>query len=160
MITQELLYDVLIAPKKAISAKRKRMFENEGHTENVALLVSADGQYEYSLKFRKSSYFFNNFSVILIWENPGKYCEISKPFTLVRFNGPHDGNKPQGEDLHHSFHVHLLTPEDVEQGRFTKPGRCAETQKYSTFEEAVWRFIAEYAMIHSRICYTGIRQRY
>lgn len=134
-------------PQKAVNAKRRQLIESEGHFANSIEMVSLDNQFEYTLRLRKSSFFINNFFVLLVWENPSKFSDITRPLTLVRYNGPHDGGKPFGADAHHSFHIHTLSLQDIEQGRYSKPGRGKPTNKYSTFEEAVRQFIADYDII-------------
>lgn len=117
------------------------MIEENRHKKNKAELVSIDGKYKFIMFLRISLEFCEDFSVGLIWTNPNEFCDITSNIILLRCQGPHDGKYPENYDIHHSFHIHQITMDDIDNRRFKKPSNRFSTDSFSSFEEAAWYFV-------------------
>lgn len=138
MITEELIQELITCPKKAVGADRKRMVSINRSLRNKVSLISENGKYTYDLFLRQSEEFMEDFSVGLIWTNSAKYIDINKPIILVRFQGPHDSGKPLGEDLHHDYHIHETTVEDIQSRRYRSPRNKMISKDFSSFPSALF----------------------
>lgn len=137
MITQEFLDELISCRKKAINADRKKMLLKNRSYKNKIRLISYDEQYQFILFLRQSSEFIEDFSVGLIWENPNQFITVKKPILLIRFQGPHDGKKPMGSDIHHDFHMHQISLDDITHKRYQKPSNRNVTDKFEDFSSAL-----------------------
>lgn len=145
VITDALLEDVMLCNKIATRADRRRLVFSNRHRKNTIYLSSENGKYEYKLFLRQSEAFIEDFSVGLIWTNPAQFFEISKNCViLLRCQGPHDGKAPQGTDIHHDFHIHKITLNDLQEKRYQKPSDRKTTTEFSSFEQAIFYFINAY----------------
>ena len=141
-ITEELLQEVLSCPKISRRADRKRMTSSNRSKRNTVYLSSENGKYEYKLFMRQSEEFMEDFSVGLIWTNPAQYIDVTKnSIFLIRCQGPHDGKAPQGTDIHHDYHIHRITLDDIRERRYQKPSGRMSTDEFSSFEQAVFYLI-------------------
>lgn len=138
MITEKFINELIICPKRAIGADRKRMISVNRSLRNKASLISVDGNYTYSLFLRQSEDFMEDFSVGLIWTNASKHIGINKEIILIRYQGPHDSGKPLGEDVHHDYHIHQISVEDVNERRYLRPGNKEISHDFSSFLGALF----------------------
>ena len=141
MINEELINEVIKCSKKAIKAERWSMILKNRSYRNKISLESIDGKYTYRMFIRQSSEFLEDFSVGLIWTNPQNYSNINRLIIMLRCQGPHDSQKPLSYDNHHSYHMHKITVDDIEQKRYDKPSFYDEVNKFSSFDEALCYFI-------------------
>ena len=88
MVTEELITELIVCPKKAIGADRKRMLSVNRSLRNKVALISVDGNYTYNLFLRQSEEFMEDFSVGLIWTNAAKYVGINKEIILITQTKP------------------------------------------------------------------------
>ncbi len=137
MITEKLINELITCSKKAIKADRKRMVNINRSFRNKIALCSIEGEYTFDLFLRQSEAFIEDFSVGLIWTNAAQYSDIAKDIILIRFQGPHDSGKPFGEDLHHDYHIHQITVDDIAQKRYLRPSNKESSAKFSSFPGAV-----------------------
>lgn len=136
-----LIQDLICCPKFTIKADRKKpIIENRSLRHNIDL-HSENGKYLFRMFLRQSDAFFEDFSVGLIWTNPKEYIGISRNVIVLRFQGPHDSKQPEGNDIHHSYHIHQITSADINSRRLTKPAHKSVTSAYSSFESAIKYFI-------------------
>ena len=142
MVTPELIQELILCPKKAVRAERKRMQSVNRSLRNKVALASVDGKYTYDLFLRQSEEFIEDFSVGLIWTNAAKYIGVNKEIILIRFQGPHDTGKPLGEDLHHDYHVHEITVSDINERRYLRPGSKEASKDFSSFAEALHHIVS------------------
>jgi hypothetical protein len=146
MISEELLNEVMNAAKTAIKAQRRKLTLINRHYSNKISLQSDDGRFKYSLVLRKSESFIEDFSVLLIWENANEY-DVNKDIILARYQGPHDGKKAGGSDIHHSYHTHKITLEDIKATRYHRPSERNETKAYNSFEQAIQCFTNDFGIV-------------
>lgn len=144
-VNDALLREVLFCDKVAVRADRKRLAFSNRHRRNNVYLVSKDRKFEYKLFMRQSEDFLEDFSVGLIWTNPANFLEITKSsIILLRCQGPHDGKEPLGFDIHHDYHIHTITAEDLKEKRYQKPSGRMSTSAFSSFEQAIFYLITKY----------------
>ena len=118
------------------------MVEINRSLRNNISLQSSDGKYQFSMFLRQSTEFCEDFSVGLIWLNPSEILSnVNRPIILLRCQGPHDGRADLGSDLHHDYHVHEFTAEDLNCTRFKKPSRKEKAVDFFSFETAIDYFI-------------------
>jgi len=142
-ISNAMLQDLLFCNKFAIRADRKKLSFSNRHRRNNIYLLSENRKYEYKLFLRQSEDFLEDFSVGLIWTNPTNYIEISKnSVILLRCQGPHDGKEPLGTDIHHDYHIHMITLDDFADKRYQKPSGRMLTSEFSSFEQAIYYLIS------------------
>jgi hypothetical protein len=115
MISEDFIQELIICSKNVIKADRRKMtLENRSYRNNLSL-ISLDKRFTYKMFMRRSDEFIEDFSVGLIWTNANKHIDINKDIILLRCQGPHDGKKPYECDCHHSFHVHKISLNDIEE---------------------------------------------
>lgn len=141
MITEEFISELIACPKKAIKADRKQMIAINRSYRNNVTLRSEDCRYTYILFLRQSEEFMEDFSVGLKWTNAAEHIGVSKEILLIRFQGPHDSGKPLGEDLHHDYHIHQITANDVNQHRYFRPSNLGVSKEFYSFSSALFAFI-------------------
>lgn len=107
--------ELIECPKKIIKSDRKNMIEKNRSYRNNIQLESEDGKYSFIMFMRQSAEFLEDFSVGLIWTNVNKYWDTKKQTILIRCQGPHDSKQEFESDPHHSYHIHKLSPTDIEQ---------------------------------------------
>lgn len=139
--------ELIECPKKIIKSDRKNMIEKNRSYRNNIQLESEDGKYSFIMFMRQSAEFLEDFSVGLIWTNVNKYWDTKKQTILIRCQGPHDSKQEFESDPHHSYHIHKLSPTDIEQKRFSKPSNCGVTNHFSSFDEAIIYFCNRCAII-------------
>jgi hypothetical protein len=131
--------DALLSCAKSVSDPPKRNLRLVGaHWRNDMKLVAVMVDGEFSVFFRRSEDFPENFSIGLTYDPKDGSGEI----TLVRCNGQHgvfggtfDPNHP-----HWSYHIHRATEATIAAG--LRPEHHAEnTAAYASFEEAVQHFV-------------------
>lgn len=142
MVTPELIQELILCPKKAVRAERKRMQPINRSLRNKIALVSTDGKYTYNLFLRQSEEFIEDFSVGLIWTNTASYIGVNKEIILIRFQGPHDTGKPLGEDLHHDYHIHEITVSDINERRYMRPSSKETSKNFSSFAGALHHIVS------------------
>lgn len=140
MISEEMIEDLIRCQKKILKADRRKMISKNRSSRNNATLSSLDGKYKYRMFLRRSDEFFEDFSVGLIWTNPNEFTSIKKDIILLRCQGPHDSKQPESFDLHHSFHIHQISVQDIEAHRYSTPRHKEVTDAFHSFEEAAWYF--------------------
>ncbi len=136
MLTDQLLQEIITCPKTVIKADRRKMILDNRHYKNNVYLVSNNGIYKYKIFMRKSDEFIEDFSIGLIWTNANECINLSKNIILLRCQGPHDGKKPLETDIHHSYHTHEITVDDITNKRYLKPSNRNLSKDFSSFEEA------------------------
>lgn len=146
MLTEDFIQDLIVCPKKAVKAERKRMLSVNRSLRNRVALISLDGSYTYDLFLRQSEDFLEDFSVGLIWTNADKHIGVNKQIILIRLQGPHDTGEPLGKDLHHDYHVHKITVADINERRYLRPSSKESSKKFSSFAGALFH-ISEYCDI-------------
>ncbi|MCL1877718.1 MAG: hypothetical protein FWF80_02565 [Defluviitaleaceae bacterium] len=143
MISDDFINNELIGCSKRIyKSDKKQMFHENRHTRNNFSVKSHDDKYLFRLFLRQSCKFIKDFSVGLRWENADKYIGVSLPIVLLRCQGPHEGGTPLGADIHHSFHIHEITAIDIQERRFSKPSYKDKTDKFSSFQSALFYFVS------------------
>lgn len=141
MITEDFINELITCPKKAIKAERKRMVTVNRSFRNRISICSVDGEYTFDLFLRQSTEFLEDFSVGLIWTNAAQYSDITKDIILIRLQGPHDSGKPLGEDLHHDYHIHQVSADDIAQRRYLRPSNKGFSDKFNSFSSALYEII-------------------
>lgn len=147
MITEELINELISCPKKAVRADRKRMVAVNRSLRNNVALLSEDDRYTYDLFLRQSEEFMEDFSVGLRWTNAAGFIGVNKDILLIRFQGPHDSGKPLGEDLHHDYHIHQITTEDIRQRRYFRPSNFGSSKDFCSFSGALIAFVGRCGII-------------
>lgn len=141
-MTDQDLIAIIECPKNAIKANRKKMIEINRSLRNNISLQSLDGKYQFTMFLRQSTEFYEDFSVGLIWQNPSEVLSnVTRPIILLRCQGPHDGRADIGADLHHDYHVHEFTADDLNCMRLRKPSRKGKAVSFFSFETAISYFI-------------------
>lgn len=141
-MTDQDLIAIVECPKKAVKADRKKMIESNRSLRNNISLQSLDGKYQFTMFLRQSTEFYEDFSVGLIWQNPSEVLSnVTRPIILLRCQGPHDGRADIGSDLHHDYHVHEFTSDDLNCMRLKKPSRKGKAVNFFSFETAIDYFI-------------------
>lgn len=143
MLTDEFLQELIICPKIVLKADRRNMVLSNRHSKNNIYLASTDNRYKFKMFMRKSCEFIEDFSIGLVWTNANEFVNISKNIILLRCQGPHDGKKPLSVDIHHSYHTHEITVDDIQNKRYSNPSNRNQTTEFSSFEQAVLYFIVK-----------------
>jgi len=152
MITETLISELITCPKKALKADRKRMVPVNRSLRNKVVLQSADNNYTFDLFLRQSEEFMADFSVGLIWTNAAKHIGVNNNILLIRFQGPHDSGKPLGEDLHHDYHVHQISVDDINEHRYFRPSNKGPSKDFYSLASALFSFIDHCAIINLENC--------
>ena len=142
MITETFLNELITCTKRAIKAERKRMVLINRSYRNKIDLISLDSNYTFELFLRQSDIFSEDFSVGIKWANASKYVGINKEIILIRYQGPHDSGKPLGEDLHHDYHIHQITVEDINERRYLCPSNKEISKEFSSFSDALFSIVS------------------
>ena len=142
MLSEEFLQTLIMCPKSVLRADRRKMTTNNRHLRNNVYLSSVDGAYQYRMFMRQSEMFIEDFSIGLTWINPNEHSNILKDIILFRCQGPHDGKMPLDTDVHHSYHTHEITIEDIEQKRYKQPSNREGSTVYGSFSQALLYFIS------------------
>jgi hypothetical protein len=126
--------DNLIAcEKKIIDPPKKDYIRKNRHYRNDMKLISTDEAYDFSVFFRYSEEFTQDFSIGI------KYIgKQGKSYVIFRCNGPHGEtvlNKISGNPHHFLLHTHTLEPDT---GTVMRP---ESTDEYATFQDAIAYFI-------------------
>ncbi|MFO1026005.1 MAG: hypothetical protein U1E70_12515 [Acetobacteraceae bacterium] len=135
-----LRIDELIACDKQITDAPTRDFKDEfrHRRKDFRLQGIIDPKLLFAVFMRQSLEFAEDFSLGLVY-----LSEDGKRMTLIRYNGQHDqSNDPY--DLakpHFQYHIHKATPENLNNGRYTKHP-AATTGLYASFTEATQEFLA------------------
>lgn len=148
MIAESFLKEIIACPKHVIRADRKKMVLENRHYKNKLDLISEDEKYTYKMFIRQSDEFVEDFSIGLIWTNPQEFISISKNIIMLRYQGPHDGKQALGFDVHHDFHIHEITPWDIEEKRYIKPSNRTSTDMFHSFQQALYYFIEKCDIIN------------
>lgn len=141
MITNEWIQQLIRCPKQAIKADHRKMEPSNRSLRSNIRLVSLDGRFQYRMFLRQSTEFLEDFSVGLIWMNAAEHIGLQEKIILIRFQGPHDSGKPFGEDIHHDYHIHEITAEDILQCRWRKPSNKEVSKSFSSFPTAIFTFV-------------------
>ena len=141
MITETAIQELIRCPKQARKVERRRMLAENRSLRNAVTLISRNEKYTFKLFLRQSLEFSEDFSVGLIWTNAVKHIGIGKDIILIRYQGPHDSGKPFGEDLHNEYHVHEISPEDIKNRRYLRPGNKSVSRDFSSFSGALFSFV-------------------
>ena len=152
LLSETIIQELISCKKRAVKADRKRMVLLNRSYRNDVSLISLDNKYTFKMFMRYSNDFNEDFSVGLIWTNSDKFFDVSKPIILIRYQGPHDSGQPLNGDIHNDYHIHEITSEDINEGRFLKPSSKETTNKYASFGEAVQSFEADCSVIGLREC--------
>ena len=129
----------LIECPKVISEAPKKDFKSNGaHLQKDMRLISEGVNGDFSVFFRQSTEFPENFSIGLMYHpNDGR-----ESITLLRCNGPHGeyNGKLDPNHPHWDFHVHKATEQAQDAGM--KAERNADkVTDYAFFEEAIQYFV-------------------
>lgn len=143
MLNESFLQNIITCPKYCIKADRQEMKEENRHIKNNLYLLSNDNTYKYTMFIRQSLEFYEDFSIGLVWTNPNEYINIKKKIIMLRCQGPHDGKSNKNSDIHHSFHTHEITIDDIENKRYSKPSNRNKADQYNSFEQAILFFISK-----------------
>jgi len=141
IFSNELIQELISCPKRANKVDKKNMYSENRHSRKNIDITSLDGKYTFKMFLRKSEEFVEDFSVGLIWTNPNDYTDIKKNIILLRCQGPHDSKSTVGADIHHSYHIHEITMEDIENTRYSSPANKEVTKNFSSFSSAILHFI-------------------
>lgn len=108
---------------------------------------SVGGESLFTVFLRQNIDFNENFSVGLIY-----HSIEGKKIMLLRMNGNHGETvqNPLRPIPHFNYHIHKITPEEIENGNITDPKFSLVTDKYVSFEQAI-----RYFMIHTNILDSG-----
>jgi len=140
ILDEIFLFELISCPKIIIRVDRKSMVSKNRSQRNNANLMSTCERFLFEMFLRRSDEFYEDFSIGLVWKNAMEYTGINKDITLLRVQGPHDSKVPEGKDLHHDFHIHQITPQDIQEKRYKKPAHKATCGSYKSFEQAAWHF--------------------
>ena len=146
-LTDKFIQELITCDKEIEKADRKNMIEENRSIRNNVYLYSADKKYAFTMFLRKSTEFEEDFSVGLKWTNVDKYLDIHRDIILFRCQGPHDSKKPTGTDIHHSYHVHEITANDIFEYRYTRPAMKETCEEFNSFETALFYFCEKCGII-------------
>lgn len=147
---QSYIEDCLITvDKRILRSERKRMWRENRHFRNNFELISMDDTLRFRVFLRYSEEFVEDFSIGLIWLNAIKVLSVPKSVVLLRCQGPHDGSSPLGSDLHHSYHTHEITENDLVEQRYTKPSNKGVNREFSSFQTAALYFVRRCRIVNA-----------
>ena len=140
MITNELLEEIIRCPKIICRVEPKKPRIENRNMRRTFYLTSQDGKYNFNVFERQSTEFLEDFSYGLVWTNANEHIGVNQNLILFRCQGPHDGRRPIGTDVHHSYHTHVLSSDDIIQKRYRKPSERNDSDKFTTFSQASFYF--------------------
>lgn len=143
----DLILELIACHKHAVKAEKRSMYSEHRHRRNEIVLISDNQQYKFKMFMRISNEFIEDFSVGLIWTNPNEFIGINKSIILLRCQGPHDSKMPLKSDIHHSYHIHQMTEDDLLHKRYQKPSNSGITEEFHSFNQAVLYFVNKCAII-------------
>ena len=152
MITEDFINELITCPKKALRADRRRMLAKNRSLRNNVSLASLDGIYTFDLFLRQSEEFAEDFSVGLKWTNAAGHIDVNQDIILIRFQGPHDSGKPFGEDLHHDYHIHRISVDDIANRRYLRPSRKEPAKNFHSFDTALFSLVSACGIIDLDKC--------
>jgi hypothetical protein len=125
----------LVRCAKTLRRRSARDFkeQNRHRSKNMELVSAADPERRFSVFFRQSLEFPEDFSCGLDFDGPD-----GKRVTLVRYNGQHEqsDNPLHRDNPHFRYHINRATPENLNQGRLEKHPATIQSS-YASFEQAV-----------------------
>jgi len=140
-IDDAFLESLISCPKRIGKAERRKLASQNRSLRNNVRLVSECGKYSFEMFIRQSDEFTEDFSFGLKWTNASEHSNINRPIILLRVQGPHDSKAPTGTDVHHDYHIHQITAEDITARRYRDPPHKNLCDEYHNFEQAGWYFV-------------------
>ena len=145
MLTDDDIRDLISLPK--VIEKRdpaSGYYEASGHRRcNLDLRAKPESGETFRVFIRQSMRFIENFSIGLIYfTGDSRMGRV----TLARYNGPHSEYSRDPDGHFAAPHIHRITEEEMSSGRHEPQERHREiTDRYTTFEQALWVFFADIA---------------
>jgi len=159
MLTDAEIQDLINSPKEIIQKTPATGYKQEDTQKRCDLtLKSSDSEEQsFSVFIRQNNKFIENYSIGL------RYKTQDKDFgsvTLIRYNGSH-GEKSRHADGHYNKpHIHRITTEEMKSGSNQPQESHREiTDKYNTFEEALWFFFGEMCVTNWQEYFPELKQR-
>lgn len=144
MLTDNEIRGLIESPKKIIDKQFKPIIDGK-HSAATAELECLNATGNFQLFIRQHTEFGDNFSIGLNYQNSGK------KYLLIRVNGSTTHHKI----VHHRTpHVHLLTEDDIENGRESKPSKIEYNIPCVSFKEAILYFVKR-VNINNHLDYFG-----
>ena len=104
----------------------------------------SDDSITFVVFIRQNNRFIENFTIGLRYHTGDKTLGT---ITLLRYNGPHGESRPQTDGHYAKPHIHRVTEAEIASGSRQPQERHREiTDRYSTFEEALYVFFDEIAI--------------
>lgn len=131
------------APKRIVRKNPVKGFREENRHLGCRLELESDSDEEKKFKIfiRRSVEFIENFSIGLQYEIN---LSLLKIVTLIRYNGPHGEISRHSDGHYNKPHIHRLTETEIASGSMMPQEKHRKiTDKYRTFEEALWTFFRD-----------------
>lgn len=153
VLTEELLKHLLLCKKKIVAKPNPNRKSNLQHKETEMSITSIDGLYNFSVRIREHSTFFEKFSIILLFIPSNDVSQI-----ILRYNGDHGEhtNRLVGDRIH-CPHIHRYNFDYIEAG--LDPMKYAiPTNKYSSTDEALELFFKDLNVVNYLDYYPHLSQ--
>ena len=146
MITDHDIQELIRLPKKIADKTPSAGYRDEdGHKRcELDLQAMSDDSRTFVVFIRKNNRFIENFTIGLRYHTGDKTLGT---ITLLRYNGPHGESRPQTDGHYAKPHIHRVTEAEIASGSRQPQERHREiTDRYSTFEEALYVFFDDIAI--------------
>lgn len=158
MLTDQEITSLIEVPKTIVARTPATGYRDDNRNIrcDVEMTASSDNGEAFAVFIRRHNRYIENFSIGL------RYRTFDKQLgdvTLVRYNGLH-GEVSRHPDGHFAkSHIHRITEEEVMQGLLQPQERRREiTDRYGTFEEALWIFFGDIGTTNLERYFPELRQ--
>ncbi len=134
---------IIKAPKRIVHKNPVKGFREENRHLGCRLELESvsDEEKKFKVFIRRSVEFIENFSIGLQYEIN---ISLLKIVTLIRYNGPHGEISRHSGGHYNKPHIHRLTETEIASGSMMPQEKHRKiTDKYRTFEEAIWIFFRD-----------------
>ena len=158
MLTDRELEQLIRLPKDIVSKTPSVGYRTENRSRRceLELTASSSPDAEFTVFIRQNDKFIENFSIGLRYKTKDRMLGT---VTLIRYNGPH-GETSRSPDGHFGRpHIHRVTAMELAEGNREPQERHREiTDRYGTYEQALWIFFEEIAVSNHLNYFGELRQ--
>lgn len=145
-------------PKRIVHKNPAKGFREENRHLGCRLELESvsDEEKKFKVFIRKSVEFIENFSIGLRYETNLPLLKIA---TLIRYNGPHGDISRHSNGHYAKPHIHRITAAEIASESMDPQEKHRKiTDKYRTFEEALWTFFRDTGTINFAKHFSELRQ--
>lgn len=158
MLTDAEIQSLINFPKEITQKVPAKGYKQENGNQRCNLTLKKIGaEGSFSVFIRQNSQFIENYSIGLCYKTQD--TDLGS-VTLIRYNGPHGETSRHTDSHYNKPHVHRITAEEMASGSNQPQERHREiTDKYNTFEEALYVSFSEMCITNWSKYFSELEQR-